>query len=267
MSHSLVRLVIGSVLGALLLSTIVSSHAAQPSSAPAARAPVLVELFTSEGCSSCPPADDVLATLVAGQPVAGADVIALGFHVDYWDQHGWVDRFSSHAYTERQNYYAAAWREAHIYTPQMVVDGATQFIGSDARAARQAITAAAGSAKVPVRLRHAEGARHRRQTAYRSRSRSAASPGASAKAEVCVAMTEDGLVSDVRRGENANHRLAHAPSFAHSSASARWRSRRASRRRATSRSIALAARRAQGHRPRAGSRSRRVLGAAVQPLS
>ncbi len=90
------------------------------------RPPVVVELFTSEGCNSCPPADAYLAEL-AKRP----DVLALAFHVDYWDYLGWTDRFASPEFTRRQRAYAAALRSAMVYTPQAVVDGANHVVGSD----------------------------------------------------------------------------------------------------------------------------------------
>ena len=88
--------------------------------------PILVELFTSEGCSSCPPADALLAEL-ASRP----DVLALSFHVDYWDRLGWKDPFSSREASQRQNRYAALLDLATVYTPQIVVDGGWQAVGSD----------------------------------------------------------------------------------------------------------------------------------------
>src|SRR5271155_289986 len=88
--------------------------------------PIVVELFTSEGCSSCPPADALLAEL-AGR----SDVLALSFHVDYWDRLGWKDPFSSPDATERQDRYSTLLHLATVYTPQIVVDGKWQAVGSD----------------------------------------------------------------------------------------------------------------------------------------
>ena len=101
--------------------------------------PVILELFTSEGCSDCPPADTLLETLIATQPVPGVEIIGLGQHVDYWDRLGWKDRFSSAALTNRQQLYQTRFNTESIYTPQMVVDGRAEFVGSDAGAARRAL--------------------------------------------------------------------------------------------------------------------------------
>jgi hypothetical protein len=114
----------------------------------AAERPIVVELYTSEGCSSCPPADALLAEL-ATHP----DVLALSFHVDYWDRLGWKDLFSSAAATERQNRYAGLLGLATIYTPQMVVDGHWQAVGSDGDAVDRALAAARGAIEaVPISL-------------------------------------------------------------------------------------------------------------------
>jgi hypothetical protein len=109
------------------------------------RAPVLVELFTSEGCSSCPPADRLLETL-------DPSVIVLSEHVDYWNQLGWRDPFSSHANTVRQEAYARRFASQGPYTPQMVIDGAVEFVGSDSRRAATEIAQAAKRERVAVSL-------------------------------------------------------------------------------------------------------------------
>lgn len=88
--------------------------------------PVVVELFTSQGCHSCPPADAFLAELARRD-----DVLALSLHVDYWDYIGWKDPFAQRAYTERQRGYSRALSQRYVYTPQMVVDGTLQGVGSD----------------------------------------------------------------------------------------------------------------------------------------
>jgi hypothetical protein len=114
----------------------------------AAERRVVVELFTSEGCSSCPPADALLAEL-AIRP----DLLALSFHVDYWDRLGWKDPFSSAAATQRQNRYARLLGLDAVYTPQIVIDGHWQTVGSDRDAVVQAVAQARqASAAVPMTL-------------------------------------------------------------------------------------------------------------------
>src|SRR5262245_13661203 len=114
--------------------------------APDTQTAVLVELFTSEGCSSCPPADEVLTDLLQRQPLERVTVIGLGEHVDYWDQLGWRDQFSSQAFTSRQSEYESkVFHSGSIYTPQLVIDGRFQVVGSDQAAVRRLITRAAES--------------------------------------------------------------------------------------------------------------------------
>src|SRR6266404_1330477 len=128
----------------IVAATCQSGSGAPQAQSPASstvRVPVVLELFTSEGCSSCPPADALLARLEAQQPIAGAEIIALEEHVDYWDHQGWTDPFSSGQWTQRQEAYAVLRNSQSIYTPQIVVNGRTEFVGHRAREARQTIAA------------------------------------------------------------------------------------------------------------------------------
>lgn len=181
--------------------------AAQTASATPARTPVIVELFTSEGCSSCPPADLLLQKLEAEQPLTGVDVIGLEEHVDYWNHDGWIDPYSSSEWTQRQLDYGARLT-TQPYTPQMVVDGVSQFVGSDARNASLAIRKAASSPKMAVEIRADAAGRNGTQNfAVSIKKLAGETPGD--VAEVWLAITEDGLRSSVNRGENAGHLLAH----------------------------------------------------------
>lgn len=195
------------IVGVLALLGVSLSSRSQSSEPGAQRVPVLVELFTSEGCSSCPPADDLLIRMEKEQPVAGAEIIALSQHVDYWNRLGWTDPFSSPVYTRRQNSYAGAFGNGTVYTPQMVVDGREEFVGSDAGRARQAIARAAQEAKARVELSYVNGsgaAEPRIRIVVKD------APGSvKGELEVFVAITEANLASDVRRGENSGRRMAH----------------------------------------------------------
>ncbi len=207
MKPTLITLLAASALTGAALTARTAIHparAAQAAPAPAeGRMPVIVELFTSEGCSSCPPADALLSRFTKTQPVAGADVIALGEHVDYWDHGGWADRFSSPRFSARQSDYSRAFRKDTVYTPQMIVDGQTQFVGSDEDEARAAIARAARQSKAQVSLARAGDTLSVRVDHL----------PASAKndpAEVLLAITEGGLSSSVGGGENAGRRLGHS---------------------------------------------------------
>ena len=171
-------------------------------------APVLVELFTSEGCSSCPPADALLAKL-GGRQVGNAEVVALEEHVDYWDDLGWRDPFSSPTWTTRQYAYAGVLGNGNPYTPQMVVDGVVEFSGGRAQQALQSIAEAAARAKARVTL--SQGTTSKAGTESFSVEVGKLIPsGKGGAAEVWLAITETGLHSSVTRGENAGHELSHA---------------------------------------------------------
>src|SRR6266567_629194 len=164
--------------------------------------PILVELFTSEGCSSCPPADTLLRTLDSSQPIPGAQLIVLSEHVDYWDDLGWRDPYSSHAFTTRQQEYANRLGLASAYTPQMVVDGKIQFVGSDRGLANQAFGKARPTPKIAVRISSITVESHT------VRARIETGP-LSSKAEIFVALALERATSQVLRGENGGHRLEH----------------------------------------------------------
>lgn len=169
---------------------------------------VIAELFTSEGCSSCPPADDVLTRLVNSQPVPGVTIVALGEHVDYWDRLGWRDPFSSASFTNRQSQYGAnVFRTGNIYTPQIVIDGQLEGIGSDFNAIRKAVLKAGQSPKVTLMV-----AARREGDNLSVDVQIDAPPEVVRKetADVMVAVTEDRLVTNVRRGENGGRTLTHS---------------------------------------------------------
>jgi hypothetical protein len=113
--------------------------------------PVVVELFTSQGCSSCPPADAYV-----GKLSARSDVLALSFHVDYWDDLGWRDRFALAQSVERQNIYARNLRRSFVYTPQLVVDGRDDHVGSDGKAVARALSENRDGVPIAVSVRDAE---------------------------------------------------------------------------------------------------------------
>ena len=172
--------------------------------ASSARVAVLVELFTSEGCSSCPAADKVLAQLLREQPVAGSDIIALSLHVDYWNRLGWKDPYSSRAYSARQEQYAKGFGPDKLYTPQVVVDGRDEIIGSDDAGVRRAVAGAAQRPHLPLRIT----ARAADRGVTVSIDLPPAPPG-DGPVDVYIALTEDDLSSVVKRGENVGRTLTH----------------------------------------------------------
>jgi hypothetical protein len=186
----------------VLLSTAV---ALSLSGSPPAPVPVVVELFTSEGCSSCPPADQLLSALLKDQPVAGAEVIPLSMHVTYWDQLGWKDPASSSAATARQHDYSRVFGEDRVYTPQAVIDGREELVGSDESGVKRAVAKAAAQPHARLIV-----------TAVSDRNVPGVSvtvtdvPGDIKESlELVYCLVEDGLTSIVKRGENGGRTLRH----------------------------------------------------------
>jgi hypothetical protein len=158
------------------------------------QAPVVVELFTSEGCSSCPPADAFLGEL-AQRP----EIVALAFHVDYWDYIGWKDPYAHAAFTQRQHEYATALGLHMVYTPQMVVDGRTDAVGSERGDVEAAIGKAAAASKLAIAIAKDAGG-------YRV-AIPAAAPPAGGPATVWLAVFDSEQETPVKRGENGGRTL------------------------------------------------------------
>lgn len=186
----------------ILVATTIGSLSAADS----ARTPVLLELFTSEGCSSCPPADRLLEILDRTQPIAGVDIIVLSEHVDYWNSLGWRDPFSSSALTERQSNYAAKLHLESVYTPQLIVDGHSELLGSDAAKVKEAIETVARSEKAPLQIEALE-SQGKKSRIRISLQRWPAGEGG--RATLLLAIASNQMQSRVSAGENAGKQLTH----------------------------------------------------------
>ena len=168
---------------------------------------VIAELFTSEGCSSCPPADTLMRQLADAQPFEGAQLVAIEEHVDYWDRLGWHDPFSSAQFTSRQTEYGArVFRSNAIYTPQLVVDGERECVGSDRGAIGAIVADSIRRPRAAVRVQPVANASHLSVTVNIDVPAAVERRGV---AEVFVIVAERGLVSAVRHGENGGRTLVH----------------------------------------------------------
>ncbi len=179
-----------------------SPHRLEPLPPPAPVA--VVELFTSEGCSSCPPADDNLAAIAAEAASGGQNVLTLELHVNYWDDLGWPDPFASRVYTDRQRRYADHFGARGVYTPQLVVNGREELVGSRAAEARSAIARALtrpAKARVAVAVEPGASPDAPLSVTYRA---AYGAPG-----ELNLAVVEDAAEVRVLRGENARRTLSH----------------------------------------------------------
>jgi hypothetical protein len=183
---------------ALLIAAALLSGACQadPLATRLGPAPVVVELFTSQGCSSCPPADKLVSDLAHDATLRGR-VIPLTFHVDYWDRLGWRDPYSSADWSRRQYLYARALRVSSAYTPQMVVGGARQFVGSNSAALDEALVA----------LSHRKPMGDVQLTAKRQGAKVTVEVHAKGTGDVMLALIDNSTPTPVRDGENAGRTI------------------------------------------------------------
>ena len=172
-----------------------------PNSSPAPATPVLVELFTSEGCSDCPPADDLLSRLDQEQPIPGVHVVVLSEHVTYWNHDGWTDPFSMIEMDGRQNDYAARFHLQSAYTPQAIVDGAEQLVGNSSRKVVDAIVHQAAQPTKPLEITMA--ALEKGSVRFTVQAPDVQSD------HLYAALAQDVTRSEVNRGENAGRTLHH----------------------------------------------------------
>ncbi|MGE3936388.1 MAG: DUF1223 domain-containing protein [Rhodospirillaceae bacterium] len=182
----------------LWIAAFVFALAATPAGAePAPQKRIVVELFTSQGCSSCPPADAYLRELAKR-----SDLLVLSLHVDYWNYIGWKDPFSSRQMTDRQNGYKKAFQLRFIYTPQMVVDGRAEVVGSRADLAERILAEAKARDRVPIAIsRYREGA---------ATVRIAAASFSGDPAIVWLVFYDDEHTTSIERGENEGRTIVNA---------------------------------------------------------
>jgi len=188
---------------------VLSAHPVRPvqSGPPPApeRVPVVVELFTSEGCSSCPPADSLLIKLAKDQPVPGVQIIPLGMHVTYWDQLGWRDPASLQAATDRQQDYRRVFGADRMYTPQAVIDGQDELVGSDEAGVKRAVAEAGKKPHFKMRLTAAL----KPDGIYATATVENVPMHGHEPLRTVFVVTEDGITTVVKRGENGGRTLRH----------------------------------------------------------
>ncbi|MBA3601016.1 MAG: DUF1223 domain-containing protein [Acidobacteria bacterium] len=175
-----------------------STEAKSPTN-PDKKAFVLLELYTSEGCPTCPPADANLAFLEKEQPFVQAEIVTLALHVDYWNSLAWKDRYSSPMFSRRQQIYSQALKTGSNYTPQMIVDGQTQFIGNNMAKTHKTILEAAKIQKATIEIAAAA-------DKYKIKISDIPTHG---NATVFLAITEDNLASSIKNGENSGEKPQH----------------------------------------------------------
>jgi hypothetical protein len=200
-----VALSVLAIAGLALAATLLAGDAPSWSiEGPGSGTPVVVELFTSEGCSSCPPADALLQKFDT-QPFPRAQLIVLSEHVDYWNHIGWTDPYSASAYSQRQSGYANHFHLDSAYTPQMIVDGTDEFVGNSSREAQKAFTKAVATVKIPVRISSLllEGG------VLKAHVETGLLPAQSRSADIVFVVALNHAESQVAGGENSGRRLTH----------------------------------------------------------
>lgn len=196
--RAMTNAVTGGFSPALLMGILLAPTQARTAKPPQ---PVLVELFTSEGCSSCPPADRLLMELDRQQPVPGAEIVVLSEHVDYWNSLGWHDPFSSARWSERQNDYARHLKLDSVYTPQMVIDGRSQAVGNDSHSVRDAIQKSLNGPQLAIAISDVHRTEDHLEISY--------SADAAPHANLFAVLADTSDRSSVQRGENAGRTLDH----------------------------------------------------------
>ena len=158
----------------------------------------VVELFTSEGCSSCPAADRAVEELQKQYP---GNVYVIAFHIDYWNRLGWTDEFSKREYTTRQNEYAARFKSESVYTPQVVINGQYEFVGSD-KAQLQSVTAAELKKPLSAEIELTAQAKDNKTISVEYKTNAV-------DGELHIALTQNEATTNVKRGENGGRKLHH----------------------------------------------------------
>ncbi len=162
----------------------------------------LIELFTSEGCSSCPPADEAISEIQ--DQYKGKNVLTVGFHVDYWDRLGWKDPFSSHEYTARQEYYSSLFNLTSIYTPQAVINGKHEFVGSDKNKIINTVEEELKSKPTAIiKLKASENGSGKIEARYSTEG------GISTHDQLILLLIQKTATTNVKRGENGGRVLHH----------------------------------------------------------
>ena len=190
------------LLFAVLACSLLSSGAAGDAAASSA---VVAELFTSQGCSSCPPAERLISTWGKAAFERG-NLIPLCFHVDYWDKLGWKDPFSSHAFTLRQYDYASFFKNASVYTPQLVVGGRTAFVGSNSDRANQELSRLQNQSS-PAEIKIVSSWKKRSLEIQISVNRPGSGEIKPRDYQIMLALFENGLVTQILSGENAGLKI------------------------------------------------------------